>query len=190
MENPEITQLLGEARRGNLEAQSQLALAVYRDLHRLAAHYMHSERPNHSLQATVLVNEAFMRLVSESERTWQNRSHFFAAAAQTMRRILIDYARSRRAGKRGWGHSAAALSECVVLDDDHCEEWLAVDQALRHLARRDERLAKIVEFRFFAGLTEEEVGEVLGISVRTVKREWKVAKAWLHADLSSAKADD
>jgi RNA polymerase sigma-70 factor, ECF subfamily len=190
MGKSEITQLLGEIRGGNVEARSQLALAVYDELHRLAAYYMHGERANHSLQATLLVDEAFMRLVAQSDRNWQNRSHFFAAAAQTMRRILIDYARRRRAERRGGAQARVPLDDLVAFSSDNCEMWIAVDQALNRLAERDPRLAKVVELRFFAGLTEEEIGEALAISARTVKREWKVAKAWLHAELSSIQPDD
>jgi RNA polymerase sigma factor (TIGR02999 family) len=190
MKNAEITRLLAEVRGGNAGAESRLASVVYDELHRLAAHYMHGERPNHSLQATILVHEAFIRLVDQDDQSWQNRSHFFAAAAQIMRHILIDYARSRRAEKRGGGQPVVQLDEAMVFSDDNCEEWIAVDQALDRLAERDARLAKIVEMRFFAGLTEEEIGEVLGVSPRTVKRDWKVAKAWLHGELSSVKTDD
>jgi RNA polymerase sigma factor (TIGR02999 family) len=190
MKNAEITRLLAEVRGGNAGAESRLASVVYDELHRLAAHYMHGERPNHSLQATILVHEAFIRLVDQDDQSWQNRSHFFAAAAQIMRHILIDYARSRRAEKRGGGQLVVQLDDAMVFSDDNCEEWIAVDQALNRLAERDARLARIVEMRFFAGLTEEEIGEVLGVSPRTVKRDWKVAKAWLHGELSSVKTDD
>jgi RNA polymerase sigma factor (TIGR02999 family) len=190
MKNAKITQLLAEVRGGNAEAESRLASVVYDELHRLAARYMRGERPNHSLQATILVHEAFIRLVDQDDRSWQNRSHFFAAAAQIMRRILIDYARNRRAEKRGGGQPVVQLDDAMVFSDDNCEEWIAVDQALDRLAERDARLARIVEMRFFVGLTEEEIGEVLGVSPRTVKRDWKVAKAWLHGELSSVKTDD
>jgi len=190
MENAGITQLLGEAHRGQPEAQSRLASAVYDELHRLAAHCMGGERSGHSLQATILVHEAFIRLVAKNDRTWQNRTHFFAAASQVMRRILIDYARNRTALKRGAGQPKAEFDETVAFTNDNCEEWLAVDQALNRLAVQDARLARIVELRFFAGLTEEEIGEALGISPRTVKRDWKVAKAWLRGELSSQKSDE
>ncbi len=186
----EITQLLAEVHGGNVEAQSRLASVVYQELHRQAQRYMRAERRDHSLQATVLVDEAFMRLVDREDRSWHNRTHFFAAAAQIMRRILIDYARARRAEKRGGGQPMVQLDERIVLSNDHCEEWIAVDQALDRLSERDPRLAKIVELRFFVGLTEEEIGEVLGISPRQVKRDWKVAKAWLHGEFSRVKPDD
>jgi RNA polymerase sigma factor (TIGR02999 family) len=185
MEEPEITRLLGEARRGNAEAQSELASLVYRELHKLAGHYMRGERPNHTLQATGLVNEAFLRMIGESDRSWQNRTHFFAVAAQVMRRILIDYARNRGAQKRGAAMAMGSLNEPGLLANDRCEDWLAVDEALDRLARRDPRMAKVVELRFFAGLTENEIGEALSISPRTVKRDWRVAKAWLRGELAS-----
>jgi RNA polymerase sigma-70 factor, ECF subfamily len=190
MENAGITQLLGEAKRGNSEAQSRLASAVYQELHRLAARCMYGERSDHSLQATILVHEAFIRLVAQDDRSWQNRAHFFGAAAQVMRCILIDYARNRRAVKRGSGQPKVPFDETIALSNDNCEEWIAVDQALNRLAERDARMARIVELRFFAGLKEEEIAEVLGISVRTVKRDWRVAKAWLHSELSGVKSDD
>jgi RNA polymerase sigma-70 factor, ECF subfamily len=190
MKSAEITRWLAEIHQGNVEAQSRLASVVYDELHRLAAHYMHRERPDHSLQATALVDEAFVRLVDQDDRSWQNRTHFFAVAAQVMRRILIDYARNRRAEKRGGGQPMVQFDDAIVFTNDNCEEWIAVDQALDRLAGRDPRLARIVELRFFVGLTEEETGEVLGISTRTVKREWKVAKAWLHGELSCVKPND
>jgi RNA polymerase sigma factor (TIGR02999 family) len=184
MKSAEITRWLAEIHKGDVEAQSRLASVVYDELHRLAARYMFRERPNHSLQATALVDEAFVRLVDQDDRSWQNRTHFFAVAAQVMRRILVDYARNRRAEKRGGGQPMVPFDDAIVFSNDNCEEWIAVDQALDRLAERDPRLAKIVELRFFVGLTEEEIGEVLGISPRTVKRDWKVAKAWLHGELS------
>jgi RNA polymerase sigma factor (TIGR02999 family) len=151
---------------------------------------MHRERPDHSLQATVLVDEAFIRLIGTGDRNWQNRAHFFAAAAQVMRRILIDYARTHRAEKRGGGMGKVELEKAAVFSNERCEEWIAVDQALGRLAQRDARMARIVELRYFAGLTEEEVAEALEISSRTVKRDWKVAREWLRADLSTAKVHE
>jgi len=186
----EITQLLAEVKGGNAEAQARLASLVYDELHRLAAGYMHRERPDHSLQATILVHEAFIRLVDQESRSWQNRSHFFATAAQIMRRILIDYALARRSAKRGGGQFKVPIDDAIIVSDDNCEEVIAVDQALIRLAERDPRLSRIVELKFFAGLTEDEIGEALGISPRTVKRDWKVAKAWLHGELFGVKADD
>lgn len=180
-----ITRLLGEAKCGDKDAQSRLASLVYDELHRLALRFMRGERPDNSLQATVLAHEAFIKLVGEAERNWENRSHFFAVAAQMMRRLLIDHARSRRAEKRGGGAVKVEWNETVIVSTQHCEQWLAVDEALNRLSDRDPRLSRIVELRFFAGLTEQEIGEVLGISARQVKRDWKVAKAWLRGHFSS-----
>ena len=186
----EITELLGEMRDGKTAAQSRLAVLVYEELHRIASRYMYKERPDHSLQATVLVNDAYLYLVNQEDRNWQNRSHFFAVAAQLMRRILIDHARNRNAAKRGGGRAAVQLEDALVIADDRMEEVIAVDLALTRLAEWDARLARIVEMRFFAGLTEDEIAEALGISPRTVKRDWKVAKAWLHGELSGIATDD
>lgn len=179
-----ITLLLDQARRGDKEAESRLASAVYNELHRLAERQMLGERAGHSLQATVLVHEAFIRLVADTGRDWHNRTHFFAVAAQVMRRLLIDYARARSAEKRGRGRQRIELDDADGFTADNCEEWIAVDQALERLAERDPRMARVVELRFFGGLQEDEIGEVLGVSTRTVKRDWKVAKAWLRGELS------
>jgi RNA polymerase sigma factor (TIGR02999 family) len=189
-DDAEITQLLGELRGGSAPAQERLASLVYSELRRIAGVYMHQERPDHSLQPTALVNEAFIRLVQSDDRSWQNRAHFFAVAAQVMRRLLIDYARGRRAQKRGSGQAAIEFDDAIALTDGNINEVLAVDQALDRLAKRDVRVARIVEMRFFVGLTEDEIGEALGISARTVKRDWRVAKAWLHGELACVRADD
>jgi RNA polymerase sigma-70 factor, ECF subfamily len=186
----EITQLLAEVRDGKVAAQSRLAVLVYDELHRIASYYMRKERPDHSLQATVLVDDAYLHLVNQEDRTWQNRSHFFSVAAQLMRRILIDHARNRNAAKRGGGRAEVQLDDALVISEDKFEELIAVDQALTHLAEWDARLARIVEMRFFAGLTENEIAEALGISARTVKRDWQVAKAWLHGELSGIATND
>jgi RNA polymerase sigma-70 factor (ECF subfamily) len=186
----EITELLAQARLGDGAAESHLAALVYDELHRIASRYMCKERPDHSLQATALVDDAYVRLVMKEDRSWQNRSHFFAVAAQIMRRILIDHARSRNAAKRSGHRAMVRLDDVVVISDQKCEELMAVDEALSRLAEWDPRLSRIVEMRFFAGLTEEEIAEVLGVSPRTVKRDWKVAKAWLHVELSGASTND
>lgn len=185
----EITQLLAEVREGNSGAESRLASLVYDQLHHIAARYMQRERRDHTLQATVLVHEAYLDLVNQADRTWQNRSHFFAVAAQLIRRILIDHARSRNAAKRGGPRGTLRLDDVLVFSEAKYDELIAIDEALTRLAGWDTRQSRIVELRFFAGLTEEEIAEVLGISVRTVKREWKVAKAWLHGELSSIQSD-
>ncbi|HUB81090.1 MAG TPA: sigma-70 family RNA polymerase sigma factor [Bryobacteraceae bacterium] len=180
----DITALLAEVREGNSASASRLAELVYDQLHGIAARYMRYERPDHTLQATVLVDDAYLHMVNQEDRNWHNRSHFYAVAAQVMRRILIDHARTHNAAKRGGGVSPVDLDDALVLAHDRWEELIAVDEALTHLAERDPRLARIVEMRFFAGLTEDEVAEALGISSRTVKRDWQVAKAWLHGELS------
>lgn len=182
----EITQLLFEVRKGNPSAESELAALVYRDLHQMAAHYMQAERAGHSLQPTMLVHDAYLRLVSEEDLNWENRSHFFAMAARLMRRILIDHARTKRTAKRGAWQPNLPLDDVLLISDDKMDEVLMVDEALTRMGDRDPLLARIVEMRFFGGLTEDEIGEVVGISPRTVKRHWRVAKAWLHAELSSS----
>lgn len=186
----EVTQLLAEIGNGNKDSEARLASLVYDRLHQIANWYMNRERLGHTLQATILVDEAYFQLVKDGERDWRNRSHFFAVAAQLMRHILIDHARSRNAAKRGGHQVKLPLDEVVAFSDDKCSELIEVDQALTHLAARDPRLARIVELKFFAGMTDEEIGEVLGISARQIKREWKVAKAWLYGELSTSKADD
>jgi RNA polymerase sigma factor (TIGR02999 family) len=152
---------------------------------------MNRERPDHTLQTTILVDEAYLQLVNQEDRNWQSRSHFFAVAAQLMRRILIDHARSRNAAKRGGGPRVKVpLDDVVVLSNDKCEELILVDRALARLFDRDPRLGRIVELKFFAGMTDEEVGEVLGLSARQIKRDWSVARTWLHGELSIGKSDD
>jgi len=186
----EITQLLIQVTQGNHEAESRLIPLIYDELRRLARHYMRQERPDHTLQATALVHEAYLRLTRQKDANWQNRAHFFGVAAQLMRHILVDHARAHRAGKRGGHEQKVSLDEALAFTEDNSERVLAIDEALARLAERDPRLGRIVELRFFAGLTEEEVAEVLGVSPRTVKRDWQVAKAWLRGALSSSKSDD
>lgn len=181
----EITQLLERVRNGSSGAESQLAALVYRDLHRIAANYMRRERPEHSLQATILVHDAYLRLVGDEDQNWENRSHFFAVAAQIMRRILIDHARSRNAAKRGGGRLPnCPLDDVLLISEDRLDEVLAIDEALTRLSNWDPPLARLVELRFFAGLDEEETAKALGISPRTVRRQWRLAKSWLHAELA------
>lgn len=186
----DITVLLKEVRAGNRAAESQLLPLVYEELRRLAARYMRSERADHTLQPTALVHEAYLRLAGQQAVNWENRIHFFAVAAQIMRRILVDHARAHRAEKRGGREPKGPLNEALAFTTDNRERVLAIDEALSHLTERDPRLARIVELRFFAGLKGDEIAEVLGISPRTVKREWMVAKAWLRGELSSIKLDD
>ncbi len=181
--NQDVTLLLIELTKGNKEAASKLIPLVYGELHRLAKRHMLRERSDHTLQATALVNEAYLKLVEQRSVRWQSRAHFFAIAAQTMRRILIDHARFHLRGKRGQGQEMVALDEALVFSPERSLEFLRLDESLQRLAQLDPRQSKIVELRFFAGLTVEETAEVLQISPKTVKRDWSVAKAWLHGDL-------
>jgi RNA polymerase sigma-70 factor (ECF subfamily) len=182
----EITRILDEVRAGNREAQSRLMEAVYPELRRLAAHFLRQERPDHTLQPTALVNEAYLRLLGNSGADWHDRLHFFAAAAQSMRRILVDYARTRKAAKRGGGVPTIELTDTLALSDDRLDQVLAIDEALTRLAEFDPRQCRLVELRFFGGLTEEETATVLEIAPRTVSREWNSARAWLLAELSGS----
>lgn len=176
----EVTQLLDESARGRPAAVSQLIPLVYNELRRLAAHYLQGQRPDHTLQATALVHEAYLRLVAQPERTWQNRAHFIGVAAQLMRCILIDYARGRQTEKRGRAPQKVPLEETLLFSEEQSDELLAIDDALRRLAQIDARQSRIVELRFFGGLTVEETAELLGTSPKTVKRDWSTARAWLY----------
>ena len=180
----EVTNLLLELKRGNREAEGLLIPLVYRELRRIAARYLRRESPGHSLQATALVHEAYIRLIDIREVDWQSRSHFFAVSATLMRRILVDHARASQARKRGNGWDAVSLNEAILPSPERAPEILALDEALNKLASFDERQSKIVELRFFAGMSENEAGNVLGISPRTVKRDWRIAKAWLFKELN------
>jgi RNA polymerase sigma-70 factor, ECF subfamily len=184
----QVTHLLAELRTGKREAESRLIEVVYPELRRIAMRYMRGERPGHSLQATALVNEAYLRLLAEGDRTFQNRSHFFAVAATQMRMILVDHARRKRTQKRQGERVRVELTDILAISEDKLDDVLEIDAALHRLREWDPRQCKIVELRFFAGLTEEEVAEVLDLSPRTVKRDWKVAKAWLHGELSRESA--
>jgi RNA polymerase sigma factor (TIGR02999 family) len=180
----EVTNLLLELKRGNKEAEGLLIPLVYKELRRIAASYLRRESPGHSLQATALVHEAYIRLIDIREVDWQSRSHFFAVSATLMRRILVDHARASQARKRGNGWDAVSLNEAILPSPERAPEILALDEALNKLASLDERQSKIVELRFFAGMSEDEAGNVLGISARTVKRDWRIAKAWLFKELN------
>jgi len=185
MEPTDVTALLGELTKGNPEAGPKLIPLVYGELRRMAAGYMRRERTGHTLQATALVHEAYLKLLGQHSVDWQNRAHFFGIAAQVMRRILIDHARGHVRDKRGGGREAVPLDEALVFSPERSSDFLALDSALERLAEVDPRQAKIVELRFFGGLTVEEAAEVLGISPKTVKRDWSVAKAWLHGELKA-----
>ena len=185
-----VTHLLAELRSGKREAESRLIEVVYPELRRIAMRYMRGERAGHSLQATALVNEAYLRLLGEGDRNFQNRSHFFAVAATQMRLILVDHARRKRTQKRQGQRVRVELTDILAISEDKLDDVLEIDAALTRLREWDPRQCKIVELRFFAGLTEDEVAEVLDLSPRTVKRDWKVAKAWLHGELSRESAKD
>jgi RNA polymerase sigma factor (TIGR02999 family) len=180
----EVTHLLLELKRGNKEAEGRLIPLVYNELRRIAATHLRREAPNHSLQPTALVHEAYLRLIDIKAVDWQSRSHFFAVSATVMRRILVDHARAIHARKRGNGWDAISLNDAVVPSLERAPEILALDDALDKLAALNQRQSKIVELRFFAGMSEEEAGNVLGISARTVKRDWRIAKAWLFKELN------
>jgi len=180
----EVTQLLLAWTEGNQAALEKLAPQVQAELHRLAKRYMGQERPGHVLQTTALVNEAYMRLIDWKNVSWQNRAHFFGVSAQLMRRILVDFARSRDYLKRGGEARHLSLEEAAEVSHDRDADFVALDDTLNSLAEIDPRKAKIVELRFFGGLSVEETAEVLGISPRTVKREWSMAQAWLYRELS------
>ena len=152
-------------------------------MRRIARRQLRSERPDHTLNTTALVHEAYLKLVDQTRAEWRDRVHFFAVAAQAMRRILVDHARKHLAAKRGGRQQQVPLEEAVLSIDDRAETLLALDEALTDLARLDERLGRVVECRFFGGLSEEETAEVLGVTARTVRRDWVKAKGWLHAEI-------
>lgn len=174
---------------GDVSAEERLIEAVYPELKRIAARQMRSERSDHTLQATALANEAYLKLAHRKDANWQNRAHFFAVAARVMRRILLDYARSHRAQKRGGQRPRLPLSEVYVFSPARCEEVIILDEVLTKLSKKDEDAAKVVELRFFGGLSVAETAEALQTSERTVKRKWKLARAWLHARLRSEHED-
>ncbi len=181
-----VTALLASWRRGDTHALDELMPLIYSELHRIAARHLRRERPDHTLQPTALVNEAFMRLIDQQNVQWQNRAHFFGVAAESMRRILVDHARRRLAGKRGGGVVTVALREGMDWPDGRDLNIVELDDALQALARLDPQQSKVVELRFFAGLSVEETAEVLGVSATTVKREWRMARAWLVREMDGA----
>jgi RNA polymerase sigma factor (TIGR02999 family) len=179
----EITRILNDLRDGKSGAQDQLIPLVYGELRRLAAQYLRRERPGHSLEATALVHEAYLRLVGQRDKDWHNRAHFFGVAAHLMRLILVDHARKRRALRHGGGGQRLSLDSVLLFSEEQFEELIALDEALERLAQIDPRMVKVVELRYFSDLSVEETAEVLGVSARTVKRDWQFAKPWLHAEL-------
>ena len=179
-----VTELLVAWSNGDQAARDELMSVVYQELHRLAHHYMQRESPGHTLQTSALVNEAFLKLVDQRAVKWQNRAHFFGIAAQAMRRILVDHARAHSAGKRGGGERRVSLDDAPAIAGTVDVDVLALDEALTRLAAIDPQQSRVVELRFFGGLTMEETAEVMQISPATVGREWRMAKAWLFAELS------
>lgn len=185
----DVTLLLDQLREGNQEVVNRLMPLVYGELHRMAAAQMRREKAGHTLQATALVNEAYMRLAGEAEGKWQNRAHFFGIAANSMRQVLRDHARMRHAGKRGGSQAQKVnLDAELLVGEESLEEVLVVDELLGRLERLDPRQGRLVELRFFAGLTEDETAEAMGLSTATIKREWRSAKAWLNREMASGRA--
>lgn len=179
-----MTQLLVDWGNGDNRALEKLTPLVYQELKRLAARYLRRERSDHTLQSTALVHEAWLRLIDQRQVHWQNRAQFFGVAAEMIRRILIDHARGRQAAKRGDGAIKLSLDEALFTPDRRDLDLVALDDALQDLARLDPQQSRLVELRYFAGLSIEESAEVLGVSPATVKREWAAAKAWLYRELS------
>ncbi len=179
----EVTQLLAAWSDGDGSALDKLLPLVADELHRLAHRYMSHERPDHTLQTTALVNEAYLKLIDQRNVHWQNRAHFFGIAAQIMRRILIDHARKHLGAQRGGGKTIS-LDEVAVVSDERAAELVALDDALTSLAKLDERKGRVVELRYFGGLSVEETAEVLGLSADTITRDWRRAKAFLRRELS------
>lgn len=180
----DVTQLLVDWSNGNKEALERLMPLVYDELHRLARSYMQRERSDHTLQPTALVNEAYLRLIDQTRIQWRNRAHFFGVAAQLMRRVTLKHAERQNAAKRGRQAAKVPLDDAIVTGFATDEDLLALNEALEHLEVLDERQGRIVELRFYGGLTSSEIGEFLGISRATVDREWRLARAWLQRELS------
>ena len=180
----EISHLLEEWNAGDPQALDRLTPLVYEELRRQATRYLRRERPGHTLQTTGLIHEAYLRLVDAKDVHWQSRTHFFAIAANVMRRILVEHARRRDADKRGGSHVRVQLDEALVVANEIDDDLLAIDEALDRLAAIDPQQARVVELRFFSGLTVDETAVALGISPKTVKRDWSVARAWLRREIS------
>src|SRR6184192_2896894 len=181
-----VTELLADWSHGDNGALAELTPLVYEELRRLAHHFMVGQRPDHTLQTTALVNEAYMRLADQTKPSWQNRAHFFAVAARAMRQILVNYARSNRAQKRGGGALKVELNEAALVSPEESKEIVDLHEALQRLAVLDSRKAQVVELKYFGGLNYDEMAEVLKISPVTVRRDWRFAKAWLYTQLQDA----
>lgn len=179
-----VSELLSQWKSENQDLLKSLVPLVYSELHRLAHRYLREERPGHTLQTTALVHEAYLRLQEKGPTRFENRAHFFAISAQLMRQILVDHARGRRAGKRGGGHENVTLDDACGLMKGRAVDLIALDDALNGLAQMDPHQSRIVELRFFGGLSIEETAEVLGVSAATVKRHWTTARLWLYQEMS------
>ena len=187
---PDVTELLRAWGNGDSSALEQMVPIVYQELRRLAKHYMRQERPGHTLEATALVNEAYLRLIDLNRIQWQDRAHFFSVAAQTMRRILVEFARRRNRQKRGGHGQQVALDEAAAVSRDQGVDLVSLNEALRGLAAVDARMSQVVELRFFGGLSIEETAEVLKVSPETVMRDWRTAKVWLLRELSRPRSGE
>jgi len=185
----DVTQLLELYRRGDQNAEAELFKRVYSELHRLAAYYLRGERSDHMLQPTALVNEAYLRLAAQREKDWQNRAHFIAVSARIMRQVLVDFARHAKAEKRDFGITCQPLEDVEIIDPTSHDPAvvLDLDAALTQLAQIDERQVRVVELRYFAGLSIDETADVLAISSRTVKREWTLAREWLLNEMTGSR---
>ena len=180
----EVTQILNDWSGGDRKAPERLMPLVYDELRRLARSFLARERGGHTLQPTALVHEAYVRLVDQTRVDWQNRAHFYGIAARMMRRVLIDHARAHAAGKRGGAAVRLSLDDVQVPIEQRAADLVALDEALERLAQMDERKCRVVEMRFFGGLTDEEIAEVMGVTTRTVLRDWKTARLWLYRELA------
>lgn len=183
----QVTELLASWSRGDVKAREELIPLVYAELRRLANSYLRRERSDHTLQPTALVHEAYLRLIAQRDIQWKDKGHFFAITAQLMRRILVDHARGHLAEKRGSGVTKVPLDDALVMTRERPGKLLVLDESLSRLARVDPRQAQIVELRVFAGLSVEETAEFLGISLATVKRDWRMAKAWLSREIEESR---
>jgi len=181
-----VTQLLAEWSDGDNAALVELTPLVYEELRRLAHHFMEGQRPDHTLQTTALVDEAYLRMADQTKPSWQNRAHFFAVAARAMRQILVNYARSKRAQKRGGGALKVELDEAAVVSPEQSQAIVDLHEALERLGTLDSRKARVVELKYFGGLNHDEIAEVMKISAVTVRRDWVFAKAWLYNELQPA----
>jgi RNA polymerase sigma factor (TIGR02999 family) len=188
--DPQVTQLLLAWGQGEQAALDEMLPLVYEELRRLAHRYMAGERPDHTLQTTALVNEAYLRLIDVRQVRWENRAHFFAISAQLMRRILVEFARKRGSEKRGGGVQKVSFDEALIGPQEQGQDLVALDDALKAMAAVDPRQSKVVELRFFGGLSVEETAEALQVSPQTVLRDWKLAKAWLRLEMRNSRKQE